>query len=325
MDKRKIMKTIAIQGDELNSLNLKGDSSLYISSMMQLRGYKIFWYEPHNLYYSNGTISAIGHYISVLFDKNKSLLQYTILKNNFELNLASVNCIMIRQNPPVNMHYITSSHILSILSFINPKILFINHPDVVINYGEKFLPLIVCPEHIPYTLISSNVNHIDSFLKLHKKCVIKPIYGYGGNDVALIENGQVDIINSALQKAENIQLIIQEFLPEIYYGDKRIIVCDGIILGALKREPAVGNFLTNTIAGGIVKPTSLSNDEELLCIKIAKALDNLRIFLAGIDMIGNYVTEINITSPGLLTAMDKIYGSHIMDNFFNIIDKKSTT
>ena len=131
------MKTIAIQGDALESLNLNRDSSLYMGALMQCRGYQLFWYEPHNLCYSNGKISAIGEYISVEFDPDnlESALQYIILKRDCELDLASVNCIMIRQNPPVDMSYIASSHLLSILSSINPRIFFINHPDVIINYG----------------------------------------------------------------------------------------------------------------------------------------------------------------------------------------------
>ena len=326
MDKAKGMKIIAIQGDSLKSLNLKSDSSLYMSWMMQCRGYQIFWYEPENLYYSNGQILAIGNYISVEFDQHnvESGLQYTILSSNSKLDLANVNCIMIRQDPPINMHYIASSHLLSILSSINPKIFFINHPDTVINYGEKFLPLIVCPDRIPKTIISSNVNDIDDFLKLYKKCVIKPIYGYGGNDILMIENGEINKIKLALQKADCMQVIVQEFLPEIYQGDKRIIVYDGRILGALGRLPKAGSFLTNTIAGGIVKPVLLSNDEKLLSIKVAKKLQTLGIFLAGIDMIGSYITEINITSPGLLTAIHKIYGDGIIKAFFDIIDEKST-
>lgn len=326
MDKAKVMKIIAIQGDALDSLKLQGDSSLYMGAMIQCRGYQVFWYEPQNLYYSNGSISAIGSYISVEFDEHnvECTLKYTIINSNIKLDLTRVNCILIRQNPPVDMSYIASSHLLSILSYINPSIFFINHPDVIINYGEKFLPLIVCPENIPKTLISSNITEIQHFSKLYKKSVIKPIYGYGGHDVVMIEGNDLETIKLCLQQADGIQLIVQEFLPEVYLGDKRIIVCNGSILGAVGRVPEEGNFLTNTIAGGMTQPISLSNDEELLCTRIAKKLHDMNIVLAGIDMIGSYITEINITSVGLLTTMHKIYGGEIMKKFFDMIDMKST-
>ncbi len=322
MGKAESMKIIAIQGDKLEALNLKGDSSLYIASMMQHRNYQIFWYEPKNLYYADGNIAAIGKYISVEFDGNN--LQYTIFSSDIELNLATVNCIMIRQDPPVDMHYITSSHLLSILSFINPKIFFINHPDVIIQYGEKFLPLIVCPERVPNTVITSNFNQINEFIKQHGKSVIKPIYGYGGHDVMLVEKHEVETMNSQLNKSGSIQLIVQEFLPEIYNGDKRVVVYDGQILGALGRVPEDGNFLTNTCAGGVIQAIELSDNESLICLEIAAKLDKLGIFLSGIDMIGQYITEINITSPGLIISLHKLYGKEIMEDFFTLIDKKST-
>lgn len=318
------MKTIAIQGDKLDKLKLNGDTSLYIASVMGDRGYRIFWYEQRDLTYVNGEISATGYYISVKFnrqDQEKSL-EYNIVGNRTKVDLSTVSSIMIRQDPPVNINYIASTHILSILSYRCPNIFFINHPNVIINYGEKFLPMIVCPNNIPNTIVSRDFYLISEFLNKYKRAVVKPIYGYGGNDVSLVESDQCDKIKLLLEKANDVQLIVQEFLPEIYSGDKRVIVCNGKILGAMTRKAKAGDFLTNTGMGGTISKCSLSESEVILCQSIAERLERLGIFLAGIDLIGDYVTEINITSPGLVTWLDRLYGKDYLQDFFNLIEKK---
>jgi glutathione synthase len=320
------MKIIAIQGDKLESLKLNGDTSLYIASVMEGRGYKIFWYEQSSLTYLNGEISAIGHYISVRFHRENEgeKLQYEIVGAATKLNLATVSSILIRQNPPIDINYITSTHILSVLKNSYPHIFFINDPNVIINYGEKFLPMIVCPKNIPNTILSRDIDAINSFIKKYEKSIVKPIYSYGGNDIFLVQSNEINKIQSLLEKTNDLQLIVQEFLPQIYSGDKRVIVCNGKILGAMSRIAEEGNFLTNTGMGGKVSKCSLSDSEIVLCQDIADKLDKLGIFLAGIDLIGSYVTEINITSVGLITWLDILYGSESLNIFFNLIEEKIT-
>ncbi len=297
------MKTIAIQGDKLEKLNLNVDTSLYIAS--QLQNYKIFWYEPHKLSYCNGQFIATGVYIKSHFESNK--LEYIKLEEGI-IDLSTVSCIMIRQDPPVNMEYIASTHILSLLSQNFPNIFFINNPDAVRNYVEKFLPIITSYTNTPPTLISNDLGEIKLFLSKYQKIIMKPIYDYGGHEIITIAVGEEKFVSEYLDKHPKIQVIIQKFLPEIYKGDKRIIICDGEVLGSLGRIPDQENFLTNTCMGGKIIPSDLTDEEYRTCDFIAKQLKQLGIFFAGIDMIGEFITEVNITSPGLLTSLHKEYG-----------------
>lgn len=319
MDQKSVMKTIAIHGDNLETLKLQGDTSLYIAS--QLQQHKIFWYEAQNLSYCNGKFLADGSYINVNF--NGQELQYKKISQT-TADLSTVSCIMIRQDPPIDMSYIASTHILSLLAQVQPKIFFLNHPDSVRNYVEKFLPIIISHDETPETLITNSFERIQSFLTEHKKIIIKPIYGFGGHDIITVTEDQEYIISEYLKRSKNMQLIVQKFLPEIYNGDKRIIVCDGEILGVLGRIPDNGDFLTNTGMGGMIVKATLSEKEEMICQQIAAELDKLGIFFAGIDMIGECVTEINITSPGLLTFLHKEYGSESTEKFFRKLNENLT-
>jgi glutathione synthase len=317
-------KQLAIQGDKLDSLHLSSDTSLFIASVMYSKGYKIFWYHPKSLKYENNRVMATGHYLKVWFDKtHEDFLKYEIISDGLEVDLSTFHCLMIRQNPPVDMHYIASTHLLSILKDINPNIFFINDPDAVRNNVEKLLPLKLQKQNIvPPTTISSDFTSIKKFLDKHHHIVMKPIYGYGGNDVIQVQHGEDDKILKYLTLQKDMQVIVQKFLPEIYSGDKRVIVCDGEIVGVIGRMPAKDDFLTNTRLGGTLCKTDLTKEERQTCEACAIELKNLGIFFAGIDLIGGFVTEINITSPTLLVGLFKQNGMDSVKILFDKIEGK---
>jgi glutathione synthase len=322
MEKAVMKKQLAIQGDKLDSLNLSSDTSLFIASVMYSKGYKIFWYHPKSLKYGNNRITCTGHYLKVWFNENsKDFLKYEIISDELEVDLSTFSCLMIRQNPPVDMHYIASTHLLSILKDINPNIFFINDPDAVRNNVEKLLPLKLQKQDIvPPTIISCDFTSIKNFLDKHKHIVMKPIYGYGGNDVIQVQHGEDDKILKYLTLQKDMQVIAQKFLPEIYFGDKRVIVCDGEIVGVVGRMPARDDFLTNTRLGGTLRKAVLTEDEKQTCEACAIELKKLGIFFAGIDLIGGFVTEINITSPTLLVALFQQKGIDSVKILFDKIE-----
>ena len=321
-----MQKQLAIQGDNLKSLNFSSDTSLFIASGLYNKGYRVFWYSPQSLKYEQDKFIATGHYIKVFYHVNSDqILQYEIDSDEVEVNLESFACIMIRQNPPVDMHYIASTHILSLLKERSPKIFFINNPEVLRDNVEKLLPISISKkiqlnEIIPPTLISSEYDSIKRFLQIHRHIVIKPIYGYGGNDVIQVKTGEESKILEYLNQQKNMQVISQKFLQEIYDGDKRVIVCDGEVIGVVGRKAPADSFLTNSRAGGVVKKANLTLQEENMCIEVAKELKRRDIFFAGIDLIGNFITEINITSPTLLVALAQNNGIDSIQKFFNKIE-----
>lgn len=317
-------KQLAIQGDDLDSLNFSSDTSLFIASVMYTRGYKIFWYHPKTLKYGNNRITCTGHYLKVWLDeKSEDFLKYEIISDELEVDLSTFSCLMIRQNPPVDMHYIASTHLLSILKDINPNIFFINDPEILRDNVEKLLPIKLQKQHIiPPTIISCDFTSIKNFLDKHKHMVMKPIYGYGGNDVIQVRCGEEEKIKNYLSLQKDMQVIVQKFLPEIYLGDKRVIVCDGEIVGVIGRMPAKDDFLTNTRLGGKLCRADLTENEIQNCKALAIELKKLGIFFAGIDLIGDFVTEINITSPSLLVALFQQRGIGSVEILFNKIEEK---
>lgn len=323
-----MQKQLAIQGDELKSLNLSSDTSLFIASVMYVQGYKIFWYQPKALRYENNKFIAKGNYIKVWYEEeNEELLRYELDSEEIEIDLETFAAVMIRQNPPVDINYIASTHLLSLLKNRNPDLFFINDPEALRNEVEKLVPITIAqklqrPEIIPQTVITSDYAVVEKFLSQHKHIVLKPLYGYGGQDVIQVREGETGKILKYLMHQKDIQVIVQQFLPEIYDGDKRVIVCDGEVVGVVGRIPAKENFLTNTAAGGSLCDAELTVDERDLCEKIASELKNLGIFFAGIDLIGNFVTEINITSPSLLLAIAKTRGMNATKTFFEKLKGK---
>jgi glutathione synthase len=317
-------RSVAIQGDNLDSLELTSDTSLFIGSGLYADGYKVFWYHPKALKYENDKFIATGRYIKVFYNQ---VIEYEIDSDEVDVNLESFSCIMIRQNPPVDMKYIASTHILSLLQERNPKILFINNPNVVRDNVEKLLPISIAKtlqnnEIVPPTLISGDYGAIKEFLAAQQHIVIKPIYGYGGDDVIQVKSGEESKILEYLGQQKDMQVISQKFLQEIYDGCKRVITCDDEIIGTFVRVAAKDSFLTNSRAGSTIHKSDLTPQQHNICIEVAKELKRRDIFFAGLDLIGDFITEINITSPSGLIPLVQNNGMHSVKRFFDNIKEK---
>jgi glutathione synthase len=206
---------------------------------------------------------------------------------------------------------------LSLLKAKNPHIFFVNDPASLRDHVEKLLP-ITLDLPMPPTIISGDYSSICAFLNEHKTIVLKSIYGFGGGDVIKVSSDDQNKVEAFLKKQNSLQVIAQKFLDEIYQGDKRVIVCDGQVLGCVGRMPAENSFLTNGRMGGNPHKATLNINELHFCTEIALKLKDKNIFLAGIDLIGSYVTEINITSPTLLVALTRHAG---LDPLKKLVDK----
>ncbi len=289
-------KIIAIQGDHPATLNPLTDTSIFLANEIQKKKYKIFYYEPKNLSIINFKVEASGFFIKFDYKKKKI---FKILRKK-RLNLTKCKFILIRQDPPFNLEYISSTFILDT---IKDKVKIINNPTSIRNISEK-LYSVKYQKFMPSTIFTQNLNEIKKFIKIHNKVILKPIHGYGGNDIHLLSKFNVKLIKRFIKKHNYI--MCQKFLPKINKGDKRVFIINGKIVGAISRIPKNKSFLSNLSKGGKAVNINLTSKEKEISKKVAKDLKKENVFFSGIDFIDQKLNgDINVTSPtGLKTLYD---------------------
>ena len=305
---------IAIQMDDIRLIDYAFDSSFMIGLEAQKRNYEIFYYHPNDLFINSGIVKAKGYFIE-LFEKDNNYFKF--LSEKIEINLSEFKFIFLRQDPPFNMHYITSTYLLDCI----PKsTIIINNPTSVRNCTEKILPF-KFKEFMPPTLISQNVKDILEFLDTYKDIITKPLYGNGGEGINRSNNGNlvgVDLANEYL----DIPLIAQKYIPEITQGDRRIIFFDGEYVGSVARIPVDGSIKANFHAGGIAKKTDLVFRDQKIIEAVGTELKELDLFFVGIDIIGNFLTEINVTSPTGIKQINKLNNVKLEQIFWDKLEAK---
>jgi glutathione synthase len=311
---KKFKKIVAIQGDPIETINVKTDTTLLLALEAQRRDYKIYYYETKDLTFSNNAVYAFSKEVKFKENKNK----FYSIKSLKLLNLSKVKFVLMRQNPPFNMDYITATFLLEKISK-NTEI--INNPTSVRNMPEKlysmdFLKL------MPPTIFTKSIDEVHKFKKKYKKIVLKPTHGYGGKNIIFISKNLEKLkIKKYIKKHEHI--MVQKFIPEVKYGDKRIFIIDGIIKGAIKRVPKQGSIVSNIGQGGKALKTKLTKRETYIAKIVARSLKKRKIIFAGIDLIGNYLTgDINITSPTGIKNFKDLTGKDLSVDFWNHLEKK---
>ena len=289
-------KTIAIQGNPPSKLNPKTDTSIFLANEIQKKKYKIFYYDPRDLSIINSSVVAKGFFIK--FDYNRKKF-FKILKKK-KLILSKCKFILVRQDPPFNLEYISSTYILE---KIKNKVRIVNDPTSIRNISEKLYST-KYQKFMPNSIFTQDINEIKKFLKINNKIILKPIHSYGGNDIILLDKFNLKIIKKFLRKHNYI--MCQKYLPNIYKGDKRVFLINGKIMGAISRIPKKGSFLSNLSKGARPIITKLTKLEKRISKIIAKDLKKENIFFAGIDFIDQKINgDINVTSPtGLKTFYD---------------------
>ena len=300
-------KIVAIQGNKLSKLNPITDTSIFLAKEAQKIGLKLFYYEPQNLSIVKNKVIAKGNFIK--FTDNKKF--YKILDNKL-LDLSTVKYILIRQDPPFNLEYITTTYILDNLN----KVKIINNPSAIRNISEKLYSAKFM-KYLPRTIFSSDIKQIKKFLKLNKKIIIKPIHGYSGNNIKLL-NGKLNKKEIVNYLNKHGHIMCQKFLPLIKFGDKRVFIINGKVVGAISRVPKKGSFLSNLSKGASAKLIKLTKKELSISKIVAKDLKQNNIYFAGIDFIsGKLNGDINVTSPtGLKTFFD-LSGINLAEVFWN--------
>ena len=307
---------VAVQCDAIELFGIEGDSTFALMLEAQARGYQQFYYQTKTLAYENGKVTAFGHPVKVRDTKG----DHFTLGEASRIDLASQAVLHMRQDPPFDMGYITATHLLDI---IHPKTLVVNNPTEVRNAPEKLF-ILRFKELMPETLITRDLGELDAFRRAHKDVIYKPLYGNGGAGVirSHATDQNFSSIIELMMATYKEPLIAQVYLPEVRKGDKRIILVDGKVAGAINRVPAAHDNRSNMHVGGQAAPTTLTKREHEICESIGPELKKRGLIFTGIDVIGNYMTEINVTSPTGIRQVKKFGGADIAALIWDAIEAK---
>lgn len=307
---------IAVQMDPIERIKIAGDSTFALLLEAQRRGHTLSYYTPDWLSLSEGRLYASAQPLNV---RDKAGDHFTLGEAK-RIDLASFDVILLRQDPPFDMHYITTTHLLEKL---DPKTLVVNNPRSVRNAPEKMF-VMEFADLMPPTLITRDLDEIKAFREKHKDIVMKPLYGKGGESVFRVAPGDLnfgslyDLFSVTFREA----WVVQKFLPEVKDGDKRIILVDGEFAGAVNRVPAEGDLRSNMVRGGSPKKTDLSAREREICDRLGPELKKRGLLFTGIDVIAGWLTEINVTSPTGIRAIKNLGGPDVAALIWDAIEKK---
>ena len=308
--------TVAIQMDHVASIDISGDSTFVLALEAQKRGHKVLHYEPGRLAMRDGRIVAMAEPMEVRHEEDN----HFTLGETSEIDLADTHVVLMRQDPPFDMAYITATHFLE---HVYPKTLVVNDPREVRNAPEKLF-VTRFPDFMPPTLIASDREQILAFRDEHKDIIVKPLYGNGGAGVFHI-TPEDENLNSLLEMfSENFRepVIIQKYLPAVREGDKRIILIDGEVAGGTNRVPAMGEARSNMHVGGQPKKTELTTREHEICEALGPELKSRGLIFVGIDVIGGLLTEINVTSPTGIQEINRFNGTCLEADIWDAIEAR---
>ena len=307
---------VAIQMDPIDGIDIEADSSFRIAEGAQGRGHELFYYTPDNLFFEDGEVRARGWALTVRREAGNHFTLGPLTK----INLREQDVVWLRQDPPFDMSYITTTHLLDM---IHPETLVVNDPFWVRNYPEKLLVLNF-PELTPPTTIARDLGVLKDFKERHEDIILKPLYGNGGAGVFRLDPGDRNLnsLHELFASINREPLIAQKFLPDVAQGDKRIILVNGDPVGAINRVPAKGETRSNMHVGGRPEKTDLSDRDREICAAIGPLLREKGQIFVGIDVIGGWLTEINVTSPTGMQEMERFDGSDIAGRIWDVIEAK---
>lgn len=306
---------IAVQMDHPARLNPPTDTSFMLIEEAQKRGHSVWYYEASQLSWRAGEIVAPLAPLTVAMD----MTPVWKLGAPVATALHTMDVVLMRQDPPFDMGYITATHLLERLA---PAVRVINNPAGVRNAPEK-LSILQFAAFLPPTLISRNAEEIHAFAARHKTIVAKPLYGYGGRSVFKLSAGDsnLDTLLEHWSEASGEPLMWQEFRPEVATADTRVLFIDGAVAAAFGRTPSEGSIRANMRVGGTPVTHTLTPRQQEICAVLAPMLKAQGLMLAGIDLIGDYLTEINVTSPTGLRAAQRLYGINLAATFWDAVEK----
>ncbi|GAA0596414.1 glutathione synthase [Paenochrobactrum glaciei] len=307
---------IAVQMDHISTINITGDTTFALCLEAQARGHELYHYTPDRLSMRDGVVTARLEKLEVRDVKGD---HYTLGEPE-RRDLSEMDVVLLRQDPPFDMNYITTTHLLE---RIHPKTLVVNDPAWVRNSPEKIF-VTEFPDLMPETLITKDIQEVLEFRKQYGDIIIKPLYGNGGAGVFHLTTDDRNL-TSLLEMFEQMYrepFIAQRYLKDVRAGDKRIILIDGEPVGAINRVPAESDARSNMHVGGRAEATELTAREQEICARIGPSLKERGFILVGIDVIGDYMTEINVTSPTGLREIKRFGGADVAALFWDAVEAK---
>jgi glutathione synthase len=307
---------VALQMDPIGSVNTDGDSTFRIALEAQARGHTLFFYTPDKLAFDEGRVTARGWPIELRREKGN----HVTYGAEAEADLSTFDVVWLRQDPPFDMGYITTTHILE---RIHPGTLVVNDPFWVRNSPEKLLVLNY-PHLTPPTMIARDLATIRAFKARHGDIILKPLYGNGGAGVFRLDPNDRNLasLHELFTGMSSEPLIVQKFLPDVAKGDKRIILVDGEPIGAINRVPQAGETRSNMHAGGRPEKIGLTARDLEICAAIGPDLKAKGQIFVGIDVIGDWLTEINVTSPTGLQELERFDGTNGAARIWEVIEAR---
>jgi glutathione synthase len=307
---------VGVQMDPIERINITGDSTFALMLEAQDRGHHLFYYTPERLTQRDGAITAVMQEVRVQDVKG----DHVAFGDTARKALADLDVVLLRQDPPFDLAYITTTHMLE---RVHPRTLVVNNPAEVRNAPEKIF-VTDFPDLMPATLITRDRDEIEAFRREHGDVVMKPLYGNGG--AAVFKVSEKDPNFGSLFDLFSVTFrepwVVQRFLPKVSLGDKRIILVDGVPLGAVNRVPAENDIRSNMVRGGAAETTQLSPREQEICERIGPELARRGLLFVGIDVIDGNLTEINVTSPTGLRAIKRLGGPDIAVSIWECIEQK---
>jgi len=308
---------VAVQMDPIEAINIDADSTFALMLEAQARGHALWHYHVRDLALRGGRVTAWARPIEVRREKGN----HFTLGAEEELDLGSgADVVLMRQDPPFDMGYITATHILE---HIHPATLVVNDPASVRNAPEKLF-VTHFPDLMPVTMVTADRRRIAAFRAEHGDIIVKPLFGNGGAGVFHLrpDDPNMNALVEMFTERSREPLVIQKYVPAVREGDKRIILVDGVALGAINRVPAAGEARSNMHVGGRPEPTTLTDREKEICAAIGPELRKRGMIFVGIDVIGGYLTEINVTSPTGLQEIARFDGVHLERAIWDAIEAK---
>ncbi|SDA32364.1 glutathione synthase [Sphingomonas sp. NFR15] len=310
--------TVAVQMDPLDQINIGGDSTFALMLSAQARGHRLFHYTAEALNYSDGRVWALAHPVTV----QRVHGDHFTFGDPVKLDLGEdADVVLMRQDPPFDLGYITATHLLERIA---DKTVVVNDPASVRNAPEKVFVLDYA-HFMPPTLVTRSLDEARAFLAQHGEIVVKPLHGNGGKAIFKVGadganlSALIEVFNTAYREPH----MVQAFLPDVAQGDKRIVLVDGVVAGAINRLPGEGEIRSNLAVGGSAVKTVLTPEEEAICAELGPELKRRGLLFVGIDVIGGkWLTEINVTSPTGIVAIEKFDGTDVAGLIWDAIEAK---
>ena len=307
---------VAIQMDPIGSIDIDADSTFRLAVEAQARGHSLFYYHVEDLVWRQGRVTATGHDLEV----RRTRGDHFTLGERRSVDLADWDVVLLRQDPPFDMSYITNTHLLE---HIHPGTLVVNDPFWVRNCPEKLLVLEFI-DLMPPTMVARSLQAIRDFRDEHGDIIVKPLYGNGGAGIFKLTNSDSNLasLHEMFTQISREPMMVQKFVPEVSAGDKRVIIIDGEVVGAINRVPQPGETRSNMHVGGRPEKIALSDRDREICERLGPVLKERGLIFTGIDVIGRSLTEINVTSPTGIQELERFDGVNVAGLIWDAIERR---